>query len=90
MLKYKKKKRYGNLFPRFFTFPVHFFHFHADYVAICVADDHSGSHFHHRATAADLLCYPLLPLQRCRMALPWREDDHRLRRVTGRKVIANN
>lgn len=46
----------------FFTFPVHFFHFHADYVAICVADDHSGCHFHHRATAADLLCHPLLPL----------------------------
>lgn len=42
----------------FFTFPVHFFHFHADYVAICVADDYSGSHFHHRATAADLLCQP--------------------------------
>ena len=60
------------------------------YVAICVADDHSGSHFHHRATAADLLCHPLLPLQRCRMALPRREDDHRLRRVTGRKVIAND
>lgn len=43
-------------------FIVHFFHFHADYVAICVAEDHSGSHFHHRATAADLLCHPLLPL----------------------------
>ena len=90
MSKCKKKKRYGNLFPRFFYVPVHFFHFHADYVAICVADDHSGSHFHHRATAADLLCHPLLPLQRCRMALPRREDDHRLRRVTGRKVIAND
>lgn len=25
---------------------------------------------------------PLLPLQRCRMALIRREDDHRLRRVT--------
>ena len=74
----------------FFMFPVHFFHFHADYVAICVADDHSGSHFQHRATAADLLCHPLQPWQRCRMALPRREDDHRLRRVTGRKVIANN
>jgi len=90
MSKCKKKKRYGNLFPRFFTFPVHFFHFHADYVAICVADDHSGRHFHHRAMAADPLCHPLLPLQRCRMALPRREDDHRLRRVTGRKVIAND
>jgi len=58
MPKCKEKKRYGNLFPRFFTFPVFFFHFHADYVAICVADDYSGSHFHHRATAADLLCQP--------------------------------
>ena len=90
MPKCKKKNDTTIFFLVFFKFPVHFFHFHADYVAICVADDHSGSHFQHRATAADLLCHPLLPLQRCRMALPRREDDHRLRRVTGRKVIANN
>lgn len=82
MPKCKKKNDMPIFFLVFFTFPVHFFHFHADYVAICAADDHSGNHFHHRATAADLLCYPLLPLQRCRMALPRREDDHRQRRVT--------
>ena len=74
----------------FFYVPRAFFSFPPDYVVICVAEDHSGSHFHHRATAADLLCHPLLPLQRCRMALPRREDDHRLHRVTGRKVIAND
>lgn len=66
---------------------MHFFHFHADYVAICAADDHSGSHFHHRATAADPLCHPLQPLQRYRMALPSREDDHRQRRVTAEKLL---
>lgn len=90
MPKCKKKNDTTIFFLVFFTFPVHFFHFHADYVAICAADDHSGSHFHHRGTAADPLCHPLQPWQRCRMALPRREDDHRLRRVTGRKVIANN
>ena len=90
MSKCKKKTIRQSFSSFFFTFPVHFFHFHADDVAICVADDHSGSHFHHRATAADLLCHPLLPLQRCRMVLPRREDDHKLRRVTGRKVIAND
>ena len=79
MPKCKEKNDTAIFFLVFFMFPVHFFHFHADYVAICVADDQSGSH-----------CHPLLPLQKCRMALPKREDDHRLRRVTGRKVIANN
>lgn len=58
MPKCKKKNDMAIFFLVFFTFPVFFFHFHADYVAICVADDYSGSHFHHRATAADLLCQP--------------------------------
>lgn len=58
MPKCKEKNDTAIFFLVFFTFPVHFFHFHADYVAICVADDHSGSHFQHWATATDLLCPP--------------------------------